>query len=105
MRGVRCSGEGVSLVRRSTTSILISLLALAVTALASVPSDAGAFSRSQARYLHAANKGVKQTHRWWNRGRHWYSSVLGGPNVASLWGVVPLFEALNGLQMAHPSRR
>jgi len=95
----------VSLVRRSTISILISLLALAAGALASLPDDAGALSRSQARYLHAANKGVKQTHRWWNRGRHWYSSVLGGPNVVSLWGVVPLFEALNGLQMAAPSPR
>src|SRR5262245_32173300 len=42
---------------------------------------------------------------WWNHGRHWYSSVLAGPNVASLWGVVPLFEALNGLQIAQPSHR
>jgi hypothetical protein len=30
---------------------------------------------------------------------------LGGPNVASLWGIVPLFEALNGLQIAQPSHR
>jgi len=95
----------VALVRRSTTSILISLLALAVTGLAWLPPDASAFSRNQVHYLHAANKGVKQTHRWWNRGRHWYSSVLGGPNVASLWGVVPLFEALNGVQLAAPSPR
>jgi glycosyl hydrolase family 76 len=95
----------VSLVRRSTTSILISLLALVVTALVWLPADASGLSRSQAHYLHAANKGIKQTHRWWNRGRHWYSSVLGGPNVVSLWGVVPLFEALNGLQIAQPSVR
>jgi len=80
-------------------------VALAVAGVSCVPDEAGAFSRSQARYLRAANKGVKQTNRWWNRGRHWYSSVLGGPNAASLWGVVPLFEALNGLQIAHPSRR
>jgi hypothetical protein len=95
----------VSLVRRSSLAILISSLALAVIAVACLPAEAEALSRSQARYLRAANKGVKQAHRWWNGGRHWYSSVLGGPNVASLWGVVPLFEALNGLQIAAPSPR
>jgi hypothetical protein len=31
--------------------------------------------------------------------------VLGGTGVASLWGVVPLFEALNGLQTGQPSAR
>jgi hypothetical protein len=95
----------VSLVRRSSIAVLVSLVAAAVAGFASLPADAGAFSHSQARYLRAANKGVKQTNRWWNRGRHWYSSVLGGPNVVSLWGAVPLFEALNGLQIAQPSRR
>jgi glycosyl hydrolase family 76 len=94
----------VSLVRRSSLVVLISLLAIAAAGVASLPS-ADAFTRSQGRYLHAANKGVKQTHRWWNRGRHWYSATLGGSNVASLWGVVPLFEALNGLQLAQPSAR
>ena len=72
---------------------------------ASLPATGSAFSASQARYLRAANTGVKQTNRWWNRGRHWYSSVLGGSNVASLWGIVPLFEALNGLAIATPSHR
>jgi hypothetical protein len=94
----------VSVVRRSSLAGLISLLTLAVLGVGFLPS-ADAFSRSQASYLHAANKGVKQTHRWWNGSRHWYSSTLGGSQVASLWGVVPLFEALNGLQIAQPSAR
>jgi hypothetical protein len=94
----------VSLVRRSSLAALVSLVAVAVIGVASLPS-ADAFSRSQGRYLRAANKGVKQTHRWWNRGRHWYSSTLGGSQTASLWGIVPLFEALNGLQLAQPSAR
>ena len=94
----------MSLVRRSSLAGLVSLLTLAVAGVACLPS-ADALSRSQARYLRAANKGVKQTHRWWNRGRHWYSSTLGGNQSASLWGVVPLFEALNGLQLAQPSAR
>jgi hypothetical protein len=79
-------------------------MALVVAGVACLPS-ADAFSHSQTRYLRAANKGVKQTHRWWNRGRHWYSSTLGGSQVVSLWGAVPLFEALAGLQSAQPSPR
>ena len=83
----------------------ITVLALAMTGAAVASSPASARSRSQAHYLAAANKGVKQTNKWWNHGRHWYASVLGGPNVASLWGIVPLFEALNGLQLAQSSSR
>ncbi len=94
----------MSLVHRSSLAGIISLVTLVVLGVACLPS-ADAFSRSQARYLRAANKGVKQTHRWWNRSRHWYSSTLGGSQVVSLWGVVPLFEALNGLQIARPSPR
>jgi hypothetical protein len=95
----------VSFVRRSSTTAVIALFAVALVAVAVLPSAASARSRSQAHYLAAANKGVKQTNKWWNHGRHWYSSVLGGSNVASLWGIVPLFEALNGLQIAQPSHR
>src|SRR4051812_1555861 len=36
---------------------------------------------------------------------HWYRAVLDQGRVASLWGIVPLFEALNGLQIAQPSHR
>ena len=95
----------MSFVRRSSTTAVITVLALALIGAAVAPSPASARSRSQAHYLAAANKGVKQTHKWWNHGRHWYASVLRGPNVASLWGIVPLFEALNGLQIAQPSNR
>jgi hypothetical protein len=95
----------VSFVRRSSTTAVVIVLAVALAGVAALPDAASGLSRSQARYLAAANKGVKQTHKWWNRGRHWYSSVLGGPNVASLWGIVPLFQAMNGLQLAQPSGR
>jgi hypothetical protein len=95
----------VSLVRRSSIAAVITLLALVLVGLAVVPSASSALSRSQRHYLAAANKGVKKTHKWWNHGRHWYASVLGGPNAASLWGIVPLFEAMNGLQIAQPSKR
>ena len=95
----------MSFVRRSSIAILISVAAMVLAASACVPSGAGAFSASQILYLKAANKGVKQTRQWWDRGRHWYSAVLGGSRVVNLWGAVPLFEALAGLQTAAPSAR
>jgi hypothetical protein len=73
--------------------------------VALLPGSAAALSGSQAHYLAAANKGVKQTHRWWSPKMRWYRAVLDQGRVASLWGIVPLFEAVNGLQIAQPSRR
>jgi hypothetical protein len=95
----------VSFVRRSSITALIALTVLAVAGIAVLPGSASALSRSQAHYLAAANKGVKQAHRWWSPRLRWYRAVLDQGTVASLWGIVPLFEAVNGLQIAQPSRR
>jgi hypothetical protein len=95
----------VSFVRRSSITALIALTVLAVAGIAVLPGSASALSRSQAHYLAAANRGVKQTHRWWSPRLRWYRAVLDQGRVASLWGIVPLFEAVNGLQIAQPSRR
>src|SRR5262249_22325667 len=94
-----------SFVRRSTTQALIALLALLLVAAACAPSDAGAWSRSQGRYLRAANKGAKNLHRWWVKGLRWYTPVIGGTYNASLWQTVPIFEAYNGLALAAPTGR
>ena len=95
----------MSLVRRSSITAVITLLAIAIAGAAVLPTAASARSRSQAHYLAAANKGVKQVHKWWSPRMHWYRAVLDQGRVASLWGIVPLFEALNGLQIAQPSNR
>ncbi len=95
----------MSLVQRRSVAALVSLVALAVAWVACRPTDADALSHGQARYLRAANKGVKQTNRWWSHGLHWYRATLTRGNVASLWQSVPLFEALSGLEIARPSRR
>jgi Glycosyl hydrolase family 76 len=95
----------VSLVRRSSITAVITLLAIAIAGAAVLPTAASARSRSQAHYLAAANKGVKQVHKWWSPRMRWYRAVLDQGRVASLWGIVPLFEALNGLQIAQPSSR
>jgi hypothetical protein len=95
----------VSFVRRSSIAAAVASLAIALAGVAALPNSASALSRSQAHYLAAANRGVKQTHRWWSHGLHWYRAVLDQGRVASLWGIVPLFEAVNGLQIAQPSHR
>jgi hypothetical protein len=95
----------VSFVRRSSITAVITSLTVLLIGVAVMPGSASAFSRSQARYLAAANKGVKQAHRWWSPRMHWYRAVLDQGRVASLWGIVSLFEALNGLQTAAPSKR
>jgi hypothetical protein len=95
----------VSLVRRSSITAVITTLTLVLIGVVVLPVSASALSRSQGRYLAAANKGLKQTHRWWSPRMHWYRAVLDQGRVASLWGIVPLFEALNGLQTAAPSKR
>jgi len=95
----------VSFVRRSSITAVIALSFLALAWAAAQPVPASALSRSQAHYLAAANKGVKQNHRWWSPRMHWYRAVLDEGRVASLWGIVPLFEAVNGLQIAQPSNR
>jgi glycosyl hydrolase family 76 len=95
----------VPIVRRSSTTALILGLALLVMALACLPASAGAFSRSQAAYLKAANKGTKKLNRWWVRGLRWYTPVLGETRNASLWQTVPIFEAYAGLELAVPSNR
>jgi hypothetical protein len=95
----------VSFVRRSWSAAAIALAALALAWAFALTGPASALTRSQTHYLSAANRGVKQTHRWWSPRMHWYRAVLDQGRVASLWGIVPLFEALNGLQIAQPSKR
>jgi hypothetical protein len=94
-----------SSIRRTSVTALVTLLAMVVAGVACLPPRAAARSSSQAGYLRAAKQGIAQTDRWWSRGRHWYRSVLHSPQVVSLWGIVPLFEALNGIEIASPSHR
>ncbi len=90
---------------RSSIAAVTTALVLALVGAAALPAPSSALSRSQAHYLAAAKRGVKQTGRWWSPRLHWYRAVLDQGRVASLWGIVPLFEALNGLQIAQPSGR
>src|SRR5438105_2614212 len=43
--------------------------------------------------------------RWFDERQGWYRERLGRRSPASLWGVVPLFEALSGSAAAAPTSR
>lgn len=80
---------------------------LAVGTAWALPPRAAARSQLQTRFLRAAEQGVAQTRDpklWWEPGRHWYRGRLGQRRVASLWQVVQLFEALDGIAVASPTR-
>jgi hypothetical protein len=78
------------------------LIALLMMGLVGTPTQAQA---SPGAFLHAAKHGVARTNEWWAKKRHWYKSTLTSHNVVSLWGVVPLFEAVNGIATVRPSPR
>jgi len=87
---------------------LVLLIAGALLAFA-LPgySYAKALSPTQARFLSVAEGGIDKIHRlWWNSSRQWFDAQLhGSARVATLWDVVPLFEALDGIALADPSAR
>ncbi len=62
---------------------------------------------TEARFLTLAEKGVAKVHRfWWNGHRQWFDAELhDSARVATLWDIVPLFEALDGIAVADPTPR
>jgi Glycosyl hydrolase family 76 len=81
-------------------------LSLAVAGGASASGFASASAQaSQLDYEALAGHGVAQASRWRDRG--WYCEYLGcthGPyDLLTVWGEVPMFEAVDALQIAHPS--
>jgi Glycosyl hydrolase family 76 len=82
-----------------------------IVALMLVPvcSEARANPRDPAgrHFLSLAQRGVHQSAAWWDARRGWYRERLhasGKYPLVTLWGVVPQFEALAAVAIAHPSR-
>src|SRR3954453_7193947 len=92
-------------------------IALLATACLASPAQAANHGHRHARnltpvqktYLRQAERGVAKAHRyWWDRRRHWYRDRRGSRSdhpLATIWGIVPLFEAVNAIQIASPSHR
>ncbi|GAC1324160.1 MAG: hypothetical protein NVSMB25_21360 [Thermoleophilaceae bacterium] len=57
-------------------------------------------------YLALADQGIARAQgAWVDRAAHWYDERLGDGDrypLATIWGVVPLFEALSGVTLAKP---
>jgi hypothetical protein len=92
--------------------IAAAALALLMTALAGLAGEARArghppLSREQARYLRLTQRGISDVRRhWWNTSYHWYDDDLNPkrfPPLATIWSIVNLFEALDGVAMAQPT--
>jgi len=58
-------------------------------------------------YLGLARQGVARTSAWRNRRYRWYNEWLNDRKrypQATIWGIVPLFEALDGIAVASPTK-
>ncbi len=89
---------------------LILSLAIACTVLTLVHvshSYAKTLTATQTRFLSLAENGVAKVHRfWWNGRRQRFDAQLhDSAKVATLWDIVPLFEALDGIAVADPTPR
>ena len=66
--------------------------------------DPAANGASTSKYLRPAKTAVGQSNTWWDGKQRWYRQRLGSDaNLATLWGVVHLFEAKNALAIADPT--
>jgi hypothetical protein len=54
-------------------------------------------------YLKAAEAGVANSGAWWDARRHWYRQQLGHRMLATNWGIVHLFGAIDALALADPT--
>ena len=70
-------------------------------------SYAQSLTGTQARFLDLAEAGVAKIHRYWWNGRSgkFDAELHNEGKVATLWDVVPLFEALDGIAKADPTNR
>jgi len=88
---------------RVRAGLVALLVGLAVTSA----SPGAAASQSGTAYLRVAERGVAQAQRLWrNRRLGWYDSRLGDRErypLATIWDAVPLFEALDAIDLAAPS--
>lgn len=87
-------------------AVLAAVLVPAPGAGAATP--AGAEQHATPSYEAIARKGlVDARRRWWNVNTHWYTDHLHGPagDVATVWGMVHVFDATSALAIANPSRK
>jgi hypothetical protein len=82
--------------------------ASAAAAPAPAPAPQRPLAAVQLHYLQLAEAGVARAQqRWHDRRLGWYDARLGDRDrfpLATIWDIVPLFEALDGIAIAEPTR-
>src|SRR5437870_1167499 len=96
-------------MRRLALPLAAAAVVLVVQCLAPVAAPAAPPLRgASTNYLSLANKGIRDARlNWWNAGERWYNDRLGDQDafpLATDWSVVPLFEAIDGVAIADPSK-
>ncbi len=101
------NSDGPAHTREKLLLVLAITSTLLVFALLPGYSYAQALTSTQAQFLSLAENGVDKIHRfWWNSRRQWFDAQLhDSARVATLWDIVPLFEALDGIAIADPTHR
>jgi hypothetical protein len=87
-------------------TVVASALVLVLAVFAPAPASVAAGARASG-YLQLAETGIARAQRLWrDRRLHWYDSRLADRDrypLATIWDAVPLFEALDAIELAAPS--
>lgn len=82
--------------------------ALACAAVMVLAAAGAAQAASRAHYRSVAGEGIADAKRhWWNSEEHWYDDRLHDGDahpLATIWSIVPLFEAIDAAAIADPSK-
>src|SRR4051812_2311296 len=88
------------LARRLVPCALAALLALAAAGTAQ--------AATRAHYRAVAKEGIADAKRhWWSASKRWYDDRLNDGDaypLATVWSIVPLFEAIDGAAIGDPTK-
>lgn len=87
--------------------LLVLLAVLVVPSRSRAALESRQLSAVQRHYLSLAEQGVRRAARWRNASRHWYNRQLHDRSqfpLVPLWDVFPLWESVNDIALAAPSR-
>ena len=92
-------------INRALPTLLAGAAALCLLSVAPAIAAARVSALSQSQYLTLAQQGIAKASSWGNSKYHWYNEVLNDRKpspLATIWSIVPLFEAVDYVAMANP---
>ncbi|MEA2350048.1 MAG: hypothetical protein QOG86_989 [Thermoleophilaceae bacterium] len=95
------------MARARALTCSLALAALVLTAVTAATANAATHGR--AHYAALAKKGIADARKhWWNTSHHWYNDRLDDHDqnpLATIWSIVPLFEAIDGRAIGAPTAK